>query len=799
MRGPQSKLRDILRRGGSDLGQGDEGFTLVELLIVMIILPLIIGGAAIAMVVILDNTIPTDRTGTAARLADSHDAQVTSAYFVRDVQSAYSWTTQTTPVCTNPSVVGGFQLLGLEWPSKADQTAGVAASDVSYYIQPPTGSQSAWTLARYYCAGGSFVSSSIVSYDVFTGASGVTAAAPPSCSGANSCAVASGIPYVWVSIVCTDGSTTVSCPNGGLTPVLVSSTSPKNLVGISSVQIKVLDNSITNFQYTVNGSPRLANSVATTGPPAPLVPPFISNGGVSVGNCAFLSKGIAAVNDSANGSLSIGNGDFSTSGGIYTTDPSGSGEITTGPGGTYGGPVTPGGPVASPYTKLVEPPSSSVYPTVVESTLNWDPSTDASVHVGGSLTKPLIPAIYKITNGMTFGKGVDGSNGVLFYVTGGSVNLGGNGSVILAALPKNWEQTTDGSPAPLPEVVVWISSTDKSPSDPPTLTLGGNGNVTTISGAVYAPTAAVTINGGGSSGGINALSLDIGSISACNGGGSVLWDLTVGDHAASGTVDSATQSAIALTQSDTDTISVIGSITPNVPPTTGPTPPKQLTIYVCGPENPSLGCGPTNPNLLPWLPSASTFQSASLSPVAGTSTSRATSPPFTPTVAGAYCFGVSYPGDGNYSSSLDYSSDACFSVAGPPIPVITSPTTGICYGTKSTPTCRTFTTWPLDAISGTASDPPGGPGIQSVAVTIMDAKGKFWNPADSKFDSPTATPIPATDTALAGDWSTWTYPFPNTNFPNGDTGSYVVTATSTDKAVPPVTGVSDPVQFTWGG
>ena len=768
-------------QGGPSGRDSDRGFTLIELLIVLVVLPLIIGGVAAAVIVIMNNTIPTDRQGTAARLADSHDAQITSAYLVRDVQSATSASTFSTPVCNGAA--GNYQLLGLEW----NQTG--ATIDVSYSVQ-----RSPLQLVRYFCSGGVLTSTSVISHDVFIGLTSV-AIVPTGgagCLSASSCAVSGGTTYVSVNVNCTDGS--ITCVKGGLTPVLKSS----GKAGVTNIQMTVLDNTVTKYTYNLTAAPRLASSGTTGQPPSNpnLNPPFIVNGPIGSGNCNLLVKVMMAVNDSSSGAVAIGNGQISSTC-IYTLNPTPSTSVTTKPLGKYPTPVTSGGYIHSPYDLLAEKPSNPngppsppatapTYSIVTENKANWDPSGDTSVHVGGDLTKPLIPAIYRITNGMTLKKGVNGSNGVLFYVVGGNVSLGGNGVVNLAPLDANpvvhgWEQTTDASPAPTPEVVVWVSASDTGA----TLTLGGNGNVTTITGALYAPTASVTMNGGGAGGGVNVQSLDVGTVSACNGGGAVPWDFTIGNHAASGTFDNPTIQTIVMGKSDTDTTSVIGSISPDVPPT------GNVTFSVCGPEDPTLGCAPGNPNLVKsWSPTVA------LTATPNSSTSTATSTAFTPTSAGWYCFAVVYGGDSNYNGSSDTSPDGCFA-AGPPQISISSPTSGTCYGTLPSLTCPAPTTWPLNAISGTTTDPLG-PGVSGVTLTVQDAKGKYWDPSTSSFSSSSPVPISATDTAPGNDWSTWSYPFPVLDFPNGDAGTYAIVATVTDKGTPSQTGTAS-INFKWGG
>jgi hypothetical protein len=61
------------------------------------ILPIIIGGVSMAVITSLK-----DSSGVQNRIGDSADAQITSAYYVRDVQSATNVTTNKT--ATDPAV-----------------------------------------------------------------------------------------------------------------------------------------------------------------------------------------------------------------------------------------------------------------------------------------------------------------------------------------------------------------------------------------------------------------------------------------------------------------------------------------------------------------------------------------------------------------------------------------------------------------------------------------------------------------------------------------------------------------------
>jgi prepilin-type N-terminal cleavage/methylation domain-containing protein len=101
----------------------EQGFTLIELMIVLVILPIIIGGVCIAVI-----TSFKDSTGVQNRIGDSADAQITSAYYVRDVESATNLTTDlqaTNPtVCASGAASGSSSalLLALDWPGTTSTT-----------------------------------------------------------------------------------------------------------------------------------------------------------------------------------------------------------------------------------------------------------------------------------------------------------------------------------------------------------------------------------------------------------------------------------------------------------------------------------------------------------------------------------------------------------------------------------------------------------------------------------------------------------------------------------------------------
>ena len=127
----------------------NQGFTLVELLIVMTVVPIIIGALAAGLIAVFSL-----QSGVANRLGDSSDAQVVAASFTKDVQGATSITTNATPLCGS-----GTQLLGLEWGG---------STEVISYVEVQ-GSTSTYSLVRNTCDLGpstTATDSTYLSYDL---------------------------------------------------------------------------------------------------------------------------------------------------------------------------------------------------------------------------------------------------------------------------------------------------------------------------------------------------------------------------------------------------------------------------------------------------------------------------------------------------------------------------------------------------------------------------------------------------------------------------------------------------------
>ena len=744
----------------------ESGFSLIEILVVLVILPIIIGAVALATITLVKQTSTSDPKGVQARLLDSHDAQITSAYFQNDIAGSVA----IYPGSIMAQCGSGTEILGLY----------LTSGTVSYsaYKDPSAG----WELVRYYCVpnGGVFTlnSTNVVSHQAFNSTTN-PGDISSTCTGYSvvwgyGCSNATANGFVGFKVFdATDCPSATNVCAAGISHGLVAS-------NVSSVQA-VLQTYTGAYQFALGGVPRVgagaapsststsppnnppATTTTTTLPPTDTFnPPFLTFGPVGLQNCSATINGLAAVDDSASPSVTVGStGSFSASG-LYTEDTTNpSGAISPAQSGltTSAGPALP-----DPYAGLTAPSGSTFggYNVVTETASPWKPS--------GNITGSGSGTIYIVQHGIK----LDGNTGIagsaLLYVTGGSVDLTGGGNVTLSALSPTWESpVTNPAPPTLPEPVIWVPSSNTGA----TVSLGGNGNATTLNGAVYAPGAAISLSGGGSSGSLAVQGLVAGSFS-CNGHDS----LVAGSALSSGTSNFPSASAVSYTPSakvtDSITVTGVGSLTP-----TG-----TVSVYVCGPSA-TTGCSNTTGTLLGTVTLAAN----------GSGSATATSASYHPTSAGSYCFAAYYAGSSSYNASQDTSSDGCFTASAPQTPVITAPISTYYYSSTGTGSGTTSTSPALwsGTISGTATD-TGGPGLQSVFVAIESSSpSKWWD--GTKFTT-SATPLwqPAILVPATG---AWTYAFPATNYPTNATGLYTVNVYSADTSGTSSTAATS--TYTWQG
>jgi type II secretory pathway pseudopilin PulG len=293
--------RAVERRRAAQAGHDTDheaGFTLIELAIVLVVLPLIMGAVAVAILVTLQ-----DQAGVSTRLSDSVDSQVTSAFYVRDVQSAQYVTTATTPGAPPwtpaygaPTCGSGKSfVLGLAWSAAGPGSPEVVASYWTSQLGSGTGSAAGSTLTA---SSPVFSSSDIGEGVVQTNGSSiptgttiksvlsrtaVTLSIPQSRS-----ATGTGITFVvgpsLVRYLCKSGSTesmttshdffspfthaVVSCVSGHTKPTCTTPTPshPKTAghgwvptFAVSSVTLAVTEPA-GKYDYNVSASPRLSNA-----------------------------------------------------------------------------------------------------------------------------------------------------------------------------------------------------------------------------------------------------------------------------------------------------------------------------------------------------------------------------------------------------------------------------------------------------------------------------------------------------------------------------------------------------------
>lgn len=158
--------------------RNDDGFTVVELLVAVVILGIVIGAVTAAIIVGLRTT-----DGTQQRLAESHNAQMASSFFVQDVESADMVSVPGTQ-CTG---TGTTPVVSFSWSEHASATGAGVPKVASYVVeQDAPGPGAEKRLVRRFCSGTPLADAGEVTIGHFplsVVAPTVVCAPMPSCSG----------------------------------------------------------------------------------------------------------------------------------------------------------------------------------------------------------------------------------------------------------------------------------------------------------------------------------------------------------------------------------------------------------------------------------------------------------------------------------------------------------------------------------------------------------------------------------------------------------------------------------------
>jgi prepilin-type N-terminal cleavage/methylation domain-containing protein len=500
----------------------DSGFSLIELLVVVAILPLVIGAISVALLTVFSN-----ENAATNSLTSSSDAQVASAAFVQDVQSAVWITTVNLDVCGG-APAGAALIVSL---SPDNLSSGSIQNIISYFRTANSGSTT-YTITRVSCTGGigSAASSSVVVahntlYDPATtflvvpssvqsaasggwvsasGASKVTLTLnepasnhvstgryaytlsatprPTGTGGASPGGVQPLLPLQFLGGTCpvlqlTGGSSLVNSENG-------SGTSGSGFVGFASSQSNCTNP--TNGNGTLNADTPYEYGVSD--PLASLPPPTTpSTSGLQAGICTSTTCNAGLYGAGTFGGYNNGN----LSG--VTIDPS------------IGTPtkniVVFTVPVTIKNTNVTFDGSSSLTNVVYWFQQGLTISTGANVTFGsatyifGTIGGSYSGNALSIDSQSSIGE-PNGSAGLIFYVEPGSATAslgsGVSGSILGSSSPYDGVAIWDAATAP--------SGTSCSPQGQPgTLNFGqGNGGGTGISasfGGIYDPKGVVCISG----------------------------------------------------------------------------------------------------------------------------------------------------------------------------------------------------------------------------------------------------------------------------------------------------------------
>jgi prepilin-type N-terminal cleavage/methylation domain-containing protein len=505
--------------------RSNEGFTLIELVVAMLILPIVLGAIATAIIFTYRNSGTTK-----ARMADSLNAQLSAAFFARDVDGAqYLMTvgTVTAPysqaspqLCVNPALSAPTLVLGLYRPPNTATGVGTSSSALSigYWLVPGSPAQ----LVRDACSvstaswASTYVDQAVMSDDV------------------------SGVP----SVAVTPGSFAASAAAGGWVGTATAS------VSVSSINLSVAQPG-SSFAYSLTAVPRFSNPALVQGQGSANAAALVVLGTLDMGSSGSATINVTGDADVDNGITTQGGESVSVSGGIF-----GSGQITCASGTTVsagahnvcGATLTGGAPTDPLASFLPAPAPTSVgtlrsCPTVPSSgSITLQPGSygtaaapcelNASGHGGGIVY--LEPGVYEFTGGVSVGNGNSvqmapdaGTNGALLYLPNlGASNetfqdtKGGTSGCNICITPLTAAQSAAAFNGNTALQGLWLWQATSTPT-----ACGANGEdiieggdlASSQTGTAYLPSATINFNGGGTVDVANFIAQDL-----CLSGGTSL-------------------------------------------------------------------------------------------------------------------------------------------------------------------------------------------------------------------------------------------------------------------------------------
>lgn len=395
----------------------EDGFTLVELLVVIVIMPLVIGAISMGLF-----SVFSLQNGVSGRLVDTGSAQVVSSVFLKDVQSAALITEYpTTPQCQSAvsPAPAQTQLLGLAWSGgPVPSSSGSLPSSYSTYVSYVTELDgSSYSLLRQFCSGFSTTASktTIVATNLDlagTAAPTITCVSATDCAG-NNPPTGPGVP-----------------PGSG---VWIPTTE------IQNVTFNVLDlvqsgsgASSTEFQFTLTATPRIFGGSGGGSSSSFPFAPFTLFGSTS--SCDASGNAISPVlvtGNSANSSITINVGG-GTGNGLMSTGSTCNNSIQLGNNTTLGvsnvatanpalNSVTGGrSTVTQIYSSTVQDPFTNAVPPISPPPVPGGVSTCSAPDLSGVSTCP--SGVYATDPGVGSASTLDFTGGEYWFQAGLNLN-----------------------------------------------------------------------------------------------------------------------------------------------------------------------------------------------------------------------------------------------------------------------------------------------------------------------------------------------------------------------------------------